>query len=174
MIHDFCSRSANQDSSSRWFNCVSGRDYMLSQTTIPLTVDSFPTGTSVYVDGILIGKAPITKKVSRGGTHKIRCTLSGYNDYTYDYVVAPFNSAVNAVKGDWRCLLTIRNGQATPTLSPANTQQPSQQVLPNTAQPLLQEKNTLPSSTPKILPPQKPKGFFSRFWQRVLFIFGKR
>jgi len=87
---------------------------MLSQTTIPLTVDSFPTGASVYVDGILIGKAPITKKVSRGGTHKIRCTLSGYNDYTYDYVVAPFNSAVNAVKGDWRCLLAIRMDKLLP------------------------------------------------------------
>ena len=146
-------------------------NYTLSQTTLPLTVNSFPTGATVYIDEVLVGKAPVVKKVSRGATHRIRCTLPGYNDYVYNYVVAPFSSVSNAVKGDWRCLLTVKSGQATPTLSPANTQQPSQQVLPNTAQPLLREKNTLPSATPTILPPQKPKGFFSRFWQSIISLF---
>ncbi|MDP3696684.1 MAG: PEGA domain-containing protein [Candidatus Taylorbacteria bacterium] len=148
-------------------------DYALSQTTLPLTVDSFPAGATVYVDEVLVGKAPVVKKVSRGATHRIRCTLPGYNDYVYNYVVAPFSSTVNVVKGDWRCLFTVKNGQANPTLSPTNVQQQPQQVLPSTKQPLLQEGNTLPSATPQTLPPQKPKGFFYKFWHRILSLFGK-
>lgn len=147
-------------------------NYTLSQT-LPLTIDSFPNGATIYVDDVLVGKARLTKKVLRGATHRIRCTLSGYNDYVYNYVVAPLNSVSNSVKGDWMCLLTVKNGQTAPTVVPSSIPPQPQQILPSTRPPLLQEENTLPSVLPRTLPPQKPQGFFSRIWQAILSLFKK-
>ncbi|OGM99688.1 MAG: hypothetical protein A3B91_01450 [Candidatus Yanofskybacteria bacterium RIFCSPHIGHO2_02_FULL_41_29] len=149
-------------------------DYKLSQTTLPLTVDSLPTGATVYIDEVLVGKAPVVKKVSRGATHRIRCTLPGYNDYTYNYVVAPFSSTVNVVKGDWRCLLTVKNGQTIPAYSP--TTQPQQSLSPQ-EQPrttVLPQNRIEQTTSPIAYPVQaKPKGFFSRIWQSILSLFLK-
>ncbi|KKT81779.1 MAG: hypothetical protein UW79_C0015G0018 [Candidatus Yanofskybacteria bacterium GW2011_GWA2_44_9] len=145
-------------------------DYTLSQTTLPLTVDSFPAGATVYIDEVLVGKAPVVKKVSRGATHRIRCALTGYNDYVYNYVVAPFSSTVNAVKGDWRCLLTANNGQAVPASSPTPQQSLSPQEQPRTI--VLPQNRIEQTTSPIAYPVQaKSKGFFSRIWQSILSLF---
>ncbi|MDP3792713.1 MAG: PEGA domain-containing protein [bacterium] len=149
-------------------------DYTLSQTTLPLTVDSFPMGATVYIDEVLVGKARITKKVSRGATHRIRCTLPGYNDYVYNYVVASFNSVTNAVKGDWRCLLTANNRQTVPASS--STPQPQQSLAPQ-EQPrtTILPQNKIEQTMPMVYPVQaKPKGFLSRFWQSIFSLFKGR
>ena len=147
-------------------------DYTLSQTTLPLTIDSFPTGATVYIDEVLVGKAPVVKKVSRGATHRIRCTLPGYNDYVYNYVVAPFSSVVNAVKGDWRCLLTANNGQAVPASSLTPQQSLSPQEQPRTT--ILPQNRIEQTTSPIAYPVQaKPKGFFSRIWQSIRSLFGR-
>lgn len=53
--------------------------------TFTLTVNSIPAGAFVYLDGVSLGKAPVKMTVSKGEKHKIKCTLTGYNDYRYDY-----------------------------------------------------------------------------------------
>jgi PKD repeat protein len=47
-----------------------------------LYVSSIPSGGRVYVDGIDQGTTPITVKHLSSGSHIVRLTLSGYNDYT--------------------------------------------------------------------------------------------
>ncbi|MFI3231056.1 MAG: PEGA domain-containing protein, partial [bacterium] len=46
-----------------------------------LSITSTPDGAEVYVDNISIGKTPLVKYNLPQGTHTIKLTLSGYNDF---------------------------------------------------------------------------------------------
>ncbi|MCX6063915.1 MAG: PEGA domain-containing protein [Caldiserica bacterium] len=54
----------------------------VTPTTATLTITSTPSGAKVFLDGTSIGTTPVTKKTVSPGTHTLRLTLAGYEDYT--------------------------------------------------------------------------------------------
>ena len=54
----------------------------LRQATGSISVTSSPSGASVYLDGSLKGKTPKTITGVSAGSHTIKLSKSGYNDYT--------------------------------------------------------------------------------------------
>lgn len=44
-------------------------------------ISSYPSGASVYVDGVTMGTTPVVAKLSRKDNHIVRITLPGYEPY---------------------------------------------------------------------------------------------
>lgn len=53
--------------------------------TIPLSVSTFPSGATVYLDGKEIGKSPIEDKKIARGKHTVKIVLDGYETFTKEY-----------------------------------------------------------------------------------------
>jgi serine/threonine protein kinase len=51
-------------------------------TTGTLTIISSPSGAQVFLNGTSIGTTPITNRTVTPGTHTVRITFAGYDDYT--------------------------------------------------------------------------------------------
>lgn len=117
-----------------------------------LMIKSVPDGATVYVNDILAGKTPLTYQVG-AGSHKIRCVLAGYDNYYYGAAISDYGA---------------RNGTTVEIIC----KMPSSSSGPGNRLQNLPRDDTS-SQEPTLAVPQKPKGFFSRFWQRILSLFGK-
>ena len=63
---------------------VSGGVYYFKKvipTTGSISITTTPTGASVYLDGVYKGITPVTLHSVSAGTHTVKLTLSGYEDY---------------------------------------------------------------------------------------------
>ena len=54
----------------------------LEHEKVPLTVESRPAGASVFVDGTLIGKTPLTLGEVAAGDHAVSLDLDGYRRWS--------------------------------------------------------------------------------------------
>jgi len=140
-----------------------------------MTIGSNPPSASVYINGSLMGKAPVKVKLPENVPIKIKCTLPNYSDYTYNYpAVSPLPAGIASVNSDWTCTLKkLLSTTSSPSPSPAPSQsyQPRQQ--PNeTVGPTLSPATPTPyiTSTPPVM---ESKGFFSRVFGSVKSFFGK-
>ncbi len=62
------------------------------------SITSQPAGANVYVDGVLIGKAPVSTKVISVQLHEIKVTMDGYHDYSARKSVDPEETeTINAI-----------------------------------------------------------------------------
>ena len=136
-----------------------------SPKTHVFTIDSKPSGATVYLDGSLLGNAPIKAKVPQDSKkHTIRCSLNGYEDYNYyDYRAREPDSTTYSIGAKWTCMMVAKKDS------------PSVQVkeLAPSKEPVL-----FPSKNTEVTPPppasyQKPQGFLSRIWQLIRSLFGR-
>lgn len=142
-----------------------------------MTISSNPPSASVYINGSLMGIAPVKIKLPENVPIKIKCTLPGYSDYNYNYpTVGPLPVGVSSVNSDWACTL-IKSSASSPTSTPAG-KSPSVPAYQSGQQPNGTATPTiLPvTPTPYVAPspqPAQPKGFFSRIFSSVTSFFGK-
>jgi len=59
----------------------------IQPTTGAISISSSPSGAGVYVDGIYKGTTPETVSGLSAGTHNLRLTYTGYNDYYDDITI---------------------------------------------------------------------------------------
>ncbi len=59
----------------------------IQPTTGAISISSSPSGAAVYVDGIYKGTTPETVSGLSAGTHNLRLTYTGYNDYYDDITI---------------------------------------------------------------------------------------
>ncbi|MDP3734825.1 MAG: PEGA domain-containing protein [bacterium] len=147
------------------------------------TIDSKPSGAKVYLDGSLLGNAPIKAKISLDSTkHAIRCSLHGYEDYNYyDYRAQEPGSTTYSIGAKWTCAMVAQKEQprssATKSPTPPSLKSVSEVKLKSELmpppQPEINEQLSSPQADTLQTPPRKPQGFFSRIWRAILSIFGK-
>jgi len=69
----------------------------LEREKVPVTVESRPAGASVFVDGTLIGKTPLTLGEVAAGDHAVSLDLDGYRRWSSSVrVVAGVRNRITA------------------------------------------------------------------------------
>ncbi|TSC78957.1 MAG: hypothetical protein G01um101429_633 [Parcubacteria group bacterium Gr01-1014_29] len=131
-------------------------------------IDSKPTGAKVYLDGSLLGNAPIKAKVPLDSKkHTIRCSLPGYEDYNYyDYRAQEPDSTTYSIGAKWTCAMVAKKDSSSsqvkePVPTPTQAPTPEKEITPSSV-----------SGVPAQQPPPKPqRSFFFRFWEGISSFF---
>jgi len=142
-----------------------------------MTINSNPTSATVYINGSMKGTAPVKIKLPENVPIQIKCTLNGYNDYTYNYpAVGPLPLNINSINSDWICTLVKKSVSPTVSYTPLPPSYQSGQNQNQTPAPTVLPTTPLITSTPYISPTPsqvQPKGFFFRIFNSITSFIGK-
>lgn len=150
-------------------------EYKIRQTTKSdkqtFTIKSMPSGAHVFVNGILIGDAPVKAMAYYGSRSKVQCFLDGYEDYETEYRAPDPEASGIVVDPGWTCVMIKKTAPVKTRQLPGTGQGFENKIIvPQSSQTeqTVSEKNTAPQTPP----PQKTQRFFSRIWISFLSLFG--
>ena len=151
-------------------------------------IDSKPSGAKVYLDGLLLGTAPIKARIPLGiKKHTIRCSLNGYEDYNdYDYRAQEPDSTTYSIGAKWTCTMVAQREQTksseTKSSAPASVSAPekeitpvpresSQEIIPSPTPVSEQKSDSQASAQPLPPAPKSQRNFFFRFLEGITSFF---